>query len=326
MKHALFAFFIVISSLAYCQDFEFESRYKNFVSANAQAKMHKLKSIALYDYKTEESTKGDFVFLCKFDTSGRIISQRLLNDKTNKFEEIAFTYNEAGQLVKIFRQLDVANDIVDLTMITYGATGTVKTLMHATGPSKQLVFDVVQYEYREDGQPDYKYTTLAIYGSAYSDTTFYNYTSGGQFIYTSKPTQRSPSGLPAKQDQNYVKNEKGYLVERYHSPGDHGFVMRGRTTTQWDSLGRILYRTEEKKVKGEWQLVFESSNTFSGNKKSEEIVKELPQTLGLFYKGELETVLHKKYEYNEKGQILKVLHMNKKGELKKVEKYTYTNY
>ncbi|MCD6069386.1 MAG: hypothetical protein K0S33_4212 [Bacteroidetes bacterium] len=317
MKHALFAFFIVLSSLAYCQDFEFESRYKNFVSANAQAKMHKLKSIALYDYKTEESTKGDFVFLCKFDTGGRIVSQRSLNNKTRNFEETEFTYNEAGQLVKIFCQLEVANDIVDITEVTYNASGAVKTMMHAMGPSKQLVFDVMHYEYREDGKLDYKHTLLRIYSCTRSDTIFYHYTTGGQFSYASKkPTD----------NKNYILNENGCLLQSYHSPGDHGGSMRGRTTMQRDSLCRIVHRTEEKKEKGEWQLVSESSNTFSGNKRTEEIVKELPQTLGLSYKGELETVLHKKYEFNENGQILKVLHLNKKGELKKVEKYTYTSY
>lgn len=325
------------------QDYGFEQLYEAILKDNRQSAALKIKTELVYLHKNEND-KGEFLYKKQFDTNGRLLKSRWLDESVNKFVDSEFSYDAEGRLIKITNTINSLVYNLDQTEIEYAVNNKPSQILHYYGPKDAIKMDTLHFIYDQRGSLIHKIFKHRIDKQWITDTINYVY-SDEVLWYTQCIKKMEPKTnymaavsfgiagamvgvmLWVNLDNHIGKYESNFVVNTdncdtiVHYPNKKDYISLTR-----DSLCNILHWENTTDVKGKWVITEEGDQKFKGELKTEEKIYSGKVSFDATRNGMKSFEQHILYDYSPQSLLLKKCWLKENGKVKRIEKYSYEFY
>jgi len=276
-----------------------------FKSIGKEKKSKNLKSM-IVNSKRGISKKSKIDLIEYYDSNGNIIyrkSHPFYNQ--HNYREETFSFDSSGRISKIIRSESFRRHDMVCTDLVYSESERVKFVITSEGNPNELKYDTIEYSYFPDSK--IKYRTIRNRWDA-KDTFFYHYNSFGD-IYIDDKARDTVFNFK-------IRNGNGCVI---------GFrdTSSERITIEKDSFCNRLKYNREILVNSKWILITKEEYRYNRNFLLEEKYYKCGKQLHDKCRGKLKMETHKKFEYDNSGNIYRVRSYNAKGKIIETQEFTY---
>lgn len=294
-----------------------ELYYKRFKLLTENAKANKFKTIKTYLYKTEKLENGKLKAVDSYDENGLLthaIEYRFKNDED--YIQWNYSYDSLGRIHKIVIS---HSDISSTTYYQFEYTNDNKIKYCVSNYKGEQTSkpDTVFYEYFDDGRIKYQlyncdkihFTEDIKFINHHRDTTYYHYNKFGDVSYNDTKVDII---------DYRIRDKNGCVI----GDADNDKII----TMIRDSLCNALSYKEEILKRGKKVLIRSGESKYMGKKCVETKWYRCPRSAYDNCSGRLKFYYHTKYDYDEKGFIIKETSYNSRGKIIKILQTVYETY
>jgi hypothetical protein len=282
-------------------------------SKNVAAKLNHLKTVKAYSFSNKFSKKGKLILQENYDTLGNITSRVDHHYYRYKdFEETTYAYDTVGRIQNIVSKVSFSGGYVHYYGLSYGTNNRINYTISDFGMPDKLIFDTLHYSYFEDGRINYKWKRKYEFGVLSGvDTSYYNYNNYGNALI-SRNKQADTHDFAIRDQNGCMIGYKDTSEEKY--------------TQRCDSLCRVLSYKDEILSAGKWITIGLGEFQYSGENLVEE--KHYLNSRKILDCGKARIKFDNwiKYEYDQRGFLIRETEFTKSGKVKTIQKYVYESY